>query len=241
MPEVRPLTAEEWQAATQKHVVFGHQSVGGNILDGVRALAAEERIPFSIVESRSDTSGANIVHFTIGRNGEPLQKIDDFSNAVAAGAARGTDVAMMKLCYVDFSAQTDAAALAERYIGAVERLQAEHPGTVLVAITAPLTTRQTGPKAWIKRLLGRTPAGYEANLRRGEFNERVRERFAESGLLFDLAGVESRGAEFEYRGRRVESLNPAITTDGGHLNQEGQRRVATAFVRFLAGVGRSTD
>lgn len=241
MPEVQPLTREEWNAAAEQHVVFGHQSVGGNILEGVRALAAELDVEFRIAESRSGTDGVNVAHFKIGRNEEPLLKIEDFSNAVEAGAIRGMDLAMMKLCYIDFTAQTDARALAGRYIAAVERLQTDHPETAFVAVTAPLTTLQGGPKAWVKRLLGRAPAGYEENLRRTEFNEQVRARFAGSGRLFDLASVESQGAGFEYRGSRVESLNPGMTTDGGHLNEEGRRRVATAFIRFLAGASPSDD
>lgn len=241
MGEQRPLANQEWQAAAQQRVVFGHQSVGENILEGVRALAAEQRVALDVVESRANPGAGSIIHFKIGENGQPVTKIEDFRSAIEFGAANGMDVAMMKLCYLDFAAETDAVTLAQRYIALLEELQESHPGTRFVAITAPLTTVQTGPKAWAKRVLGRAPAGYETNLRRWEFNEKVRARFADTGQLFDLARIESGSSRFEYRGHRVESLQEVLTSDGGHLNDAGRRLVASAFVRFLAEIGDIGD
>ena len=152
------------------------------------------------------------------------------------------DVAVLKLCYIDFTADTDGRALAGKYTTAMNALQHQYPQTRFVAATAPLTTVQTGPKAWIKILLGRKPAGYLENARRADFNDQLRSTVSEA-VLFDLARLEATAAgsqnTFDLDGRTIESLDPALTSDGGHLNESGEKSIAAAFVRFLAGLGRS--
>jgi hypothetical protein len=100
-------------------------------------------------------------------------------------ALDGVDMVLLKLCYADFTESTDAASLAREYAGTLGKLQSRHPATHFIAVTAPLTTVQTGPKAWIKRMLGKTPYGVAESARRHEFNELLRARFPEPAL-FDL-------------------------------------------------------
>jgi hypothetical protein len=69
----------------------------------------------------------------------------------------------------------------------------------------------------------------------------MRERFADEGLLFDLAALEARMPDggrcvVSYRGRQVPAMNPAFTKDGGHLNGAGRAFVADQFVAFLRGL-----
>jgi len=229
------VTAAEWDTLAARRVLFGHQSVGVNILNGVQALAADAGAPLAVKEERSPGGVPGIAHFKVGRNGDPLGKIADFAAAVEAGADRPADIALMKLCYVDISPETDVRQLAERYGGTLDRLAAQFPRTTFVAVTAPLTAVQSGLKARVKRLLGRAPDGVAANARRTEFNALLRARFGPQGRLFDLARCESATAGAErFQGRPVETLDPALTSDGGHLNELGARRVAAQFVKFLA-------
>ena len=140
------------------------------------------------------------------------------------------------------TADTDAKQIASAYVQAVEDLQKRHPQTAFVAVTTPLTTIQTGPKAWVKRALGKTPAGYVENARRDEFNAVLRQKFA-ANRLFDVARLEAQGGAqpvlFDYEGRTLEALDPALTSDGGHLNDAGKRVVGSAFVKFLANLDAS--
>ena len=151
--------------------------------------------------------------------------------------AQQADIALLKLCYIDFTADTDAQQVAGQYIETLDRLSQEFPHTTFVAVTTPLTTLQTGPKAWIKRLLGRLPSGYADNARRQEFNELLRLHYGPQGRLFDLARIEAGGAdEQQYQGRPIEVLNPALAADDGHLNAQGEKVVAARFIKFIAGL-----
>ncbi len=231
------ITTPEWQALEKKRVIFGHQSVGYNILNGVTRLADRSGVKIDIHEQRTAASGQGISHFTIGKNGDPLSKIQDFAAAIDAGAAQGADIALMKLCYVDFNADTNARQVADNYIATLESLSQRHPGTNFVAVTAPLQAAQTGPKAWLKRFMGKQPNGYSDNARRAEFNTLLRERYLPAGRLFDLARIESNPndtyCKVNVGGQEVEALCPELTNDGGHLNERGQELVATAFINII--------
>lgn len=232
------ISASEWQALEKKRVVFGHQSLGRNILNGVEHLADRNGAKIAIHEQRTAPAVNGISHFTIGKNGDPMSKILDFAAAIDAGAAQGADVALMKLCYVDFNATTDARQVANDYISSLESLTQRHPEINFVAVTAPLTVVQTGPKAWIKQLIGRQPNGYLDNVRRAEFNKQLRERYLTTGRLFDIAKVETesigKSCMAHVDGQAVEALCPELTNDGGHLNERGQELVATAFLSLIS-------
>lgn len=235
-----PVTdiAEDLQRVADKRIVFAHQSVGNDILSGITAMARRSQQQIEIVEGReAPADWHGIVHFKVGTNGDPQAKIRDFVQTLENGSLQSADVAVLKLCYIDFDSSTDVEGLAQQYGDAIEQLQAKYPDTRVVATTAPLTTIQTGPKAWVKRLLGRTPSGYEDNYRRHLFNERLRARFDEA-RLFDLARAEAAASQgghtFEFNSQQIEAMNPALTYDGGHLNERGQEAVSSAFLDFIA-------
>lgn len=242
-PLPQPPTAEQWQRVAQMRIVFGHQSVGGNILDGIRQAADAQHVPLVLTESRTPLAGAGIQHFKVGHNEQPEGKLTDFRTVLADNFAAGTpapDVALLKLCYIDFGQSVDPKQLAQHYITTVDDLAREHPETVFVPMTSPLTTVQTGPKAWLKKALGKDPGGYAANARRQVFNETLRARYQADRLLFDVAALESGNGQshVESGDARIEVLNPLLTYDDGHLNMEGQQLVGGALVAHLATVRR---
>lgn len=235
MATVPPVTPAQWQAVAQQRILFGHQSVGRNILDGVRDLAAAAGVSIPMQESRGPAVAPGLTHFAVGSNGDPLAKISDFAAAVDGGAA--ADIALMKLCYIDFSGAQDPTQVAAAYCDTLDALRGRHAQTTFVAVTVPLTTVQGGPKALVKRMLGRTPDGQAENERRQVFNEALRARNG-AGRLFDLAAIEAgRGG----KQGAAPCLDPALTSDGGHLNDQGARLVAAAFVGFLAGLHPSPE
>jgi hypothetical protein len=232
------VSSEELKAAASRRVIYAHQSIGNNILDGMRALASAGNVSLNIVKTRAPAAGgAGVFHFAVGENGFPEGKIEDFERTLAGGTA-GAQVALLELCYVDFGPDTNGRTLAEHYASALQQLQARYPETRFVAMTAPLTTIQTGPRAWIKRMLGREPAGYAENARRSDFNAVIRLDFSAQGTLFDVAALESSGAgtatQFERNGQTIPALDPALSEDGGHLNDSGKAVVGAALVKFLA-------
>ena len=240
MIDLKPIetsaTVGDWHAVSGLKIAFGHQSVGADVIDGIELLARETGVPMSIKATRNPLSAPALHHFAIGENGAPDSKLLDFSGSIAETIGGSADVAFMKLCYVDFNGTTDANELARKYISTLESLSLQFPNTTFVALTAPLTTVQSGPKALVKKLLGRHPAGYEGNASRKVFNDAVRSRYGDSNRLFDIAAIESGFGRhrIEYDGKLVEVLDPALTYDGGHLNDRGKRLVAGALVHHLA-------
>jgi hypothetical protein len=225
-------------------VLFGHQSVGTNVLAGLSALAREAGVAVPVMEVRAGepVPGGTIGHLLVGENGRPASKLAAFAAALG-DPARAPDLALVKLCYVDLSADTDAAALFASYQETLARLPARYPRTTFVPVTAPLTTVQTGPRALVKSLLGRAPAGVAENERREAFNVLLRGAYADQAI-FDLARVESTRPDgtperTAWHGQVVPALVPAYTGDGGHLNADGQRRAARALLRTLAAAARA--
>ena len=235
MTQREKVSKEEWMVLVQRHIIFGHQSVGNNILSGVRTLAKQAGVNLPVTESRSSGSSPGITHFKVGRNEDPLSKIKDFVSVVEGCAVQKADIALMKLCYIDFDSRTNAKKLAEEYCSSLDQLSRQFPRTNFIAVTTPLTTIQSGPKAWVKQLLGRTPSGYAENARRQEFNDFLRTHYYWQGRLFDLAKIEAGGADnCQFQGRPLEILNPALTDDGAHLNSLGEQYVAAKFLKFIA-------
>jgi hypothetical protein len=177
------LIKADVEAAAKQRVLFGHQSVGVNILDGVRALADENNVKLTITESRSDHGKTPaIFQFMVGRNGDPLGKIKDFVSASSSFA--DIDVAMVKICYVDLNRNSDATAVAKTYADAIKDLQRGRPSTRFIAVTSPLTT--SGAKAWVKSLIRGSSPELAENAKRKEFNDYLRKEF-DKDHLFDLA------------------------------------------------------
>jgi len=232
------------QSAAERRIFFGHQSVGLNLLEGMQQLAKREGVSLRIVEARPPgVDAGTLAHAAMEENGDPLKKLRSFKRAFTSGAAAGADLAFLKFCYVDITADTDVSALFAAYRTTMAEVQAASPGTTFLHVTAPLQSVEGGIRGRLKRVLGRPLGGTAHNARREEFNELLRREYEGKAPLFDLARVESTRPDgsFEtapWNGREVRALVPAYTEDGGHLNGEGQLRAAEALVSVIASPGR---
>jgi hypothetical protein len=234
-------TRLDLEAVARRAILFGHQSVGMNILDGVQMLAAREGVALQVVDVSAAPVAAprTLAHIFVGENSSPTTKLDGFARALGAMPPDAPDIALVKFCYVDFEPGTDSAALFARYQATVADLRARHPDTRFVHVTAPLSTVQAGPKAWVKRLLGRSPYGLVENAKREDFNALLRKAYAGKEPVFDLALVESTlpdgtRSTVTLNGRTLPVLASPYTDDGGHLNEEGRLRAARELVAVLA-------
>ena len=223
----------------QKRIYFAHQSVGGNLLDGVAILSRRAGVPLRIVETPSAAGIApgTLAHFFVPENGAPLHKLANFEKALGSGSP--VDIALVKFCYVDIDANTDAAALFARYQQTLAEVRARNPQTTFVHVTLPLTTAQTGWKALAKRLLGRAPYGTIENVRREQYNMLLRRAYAGREPLFDLARVESTAPDgsavtVTWDGSVAPAMAKDYTDDGGHLNERGRVVAARALIAVLA-------
>jgi hypothetical protein len=237
-----PVSDAVWRDAGSERIWFGHQSVGGNILDGLRELGAGTSAPLHIVGSRTATDARPALYeFHIGENGRPETKMADFAAALAPLGDTASGVALFKYCFLDITPGTNVDALFAQHRATVRALQAQHPHLTFVHVTAPLTRDETGPKRLLKQLLGK-PTTRDANRRRNAFNAMLRREFA-SEPIFDLARVESTRpdgarAAFTAGGDSVFTLAPEYTDDGGHLNAAGRRAAAAELVATLARVAK---
>lgn len=229
------------QAISQARILFAHQSVGRNILDGVRDLVRETGVTLRIErfdEGTQAPAGPGLFHVQVGKNGVPDTKIASFGRLLASNG--GFDVALLKLCYEDVARDAQGQdGLLGRYEAMVSKVGSASPGTRLVHVTTPLRSQPAGWKTPLKRLLGREVEGDADNTLRNAYNRNLLARFGDGkALVFDLARLEStlpdgRRSAFDHDGKPVHTLAADYTDDGGHLNEAGRRHAAAAFVRTL--------
>ena len=221
-------------------VYFGHQSVGANVLEGVRELggtADSAALPIVRTREVASVTGPGLVEFTIGENGDPASKSRDFASVIDAKRDSTPAVALFKYCYLDITPETDVGAMFAAHRDTVRALQARHPELTFVHVTAPLTTVEPTPKLLLKRLLGK-PSSRDVNRKRNEFNALVRREFS-GEPIFDLARIESSRPDgsrafFTAGSDTVYTLAPELTDDGGHLNAAGRRAAALEFLSVLS-------
>ncbi len=234
------VPAAAWDALAKLKVYFGHQSVGHNILDGVRALMkdAPGGARLDIRETSDPAAFAQPVfaHAAIGKNTAPLSKIEHFRQVLESGVGDAADIAFFKLCYVDIHGGTDVEALIRAYDEAIAALQTRFPKLAIPVVTVPLTAIPSGFKESVKKLLGRGEPDKAANVKREAFNAHLRGKYGP--LVFDLAALESTAPDgarttFAAEGGAIPALYPGYTTDGGHLNAEGGRIAAAGLLIYL--------
>lgn len=242
MRTIGELTDAARAGLAARRIFFGHQSVGGNIMAGVADLVREQpALALKIVglDEAGSPTGGFFAHARIGRNEHPATKTDEFARLLDEGLASRVDIAFHKYCYADILENTDAKAVFQHYQQTMTRLRGAYPRVTFVHVTTPLMAVQSGPKALAKKMLGRAPDHYQADFRREQFNELMRREYAGREPLFDLAAIEStapdgRQETISFQGTNGRTLFAPYTSDGGHLNEMGRRRVAEELLVLLA-------
>jgi len=227
----------------QRRILFGHQSVGENLLDGIKQLSATASVPVRVeeVNAASRVSPGVMGHALIAENEHPYKKLKSFEQLMERQRA-GLDIAFMKFCYVDFTPETNVKELFASYQATMDNLRKKNPGTTFVHVTAPLTVVGGGPKAQLKYFFGLAPLyGTMENMRREEFNNLLRQAYKGREPVFDLARVEStslngKAESVKWKGSVVPVLIPEYSDDGGHLNATGKLKAARELISVLAGI-----
>ena len=241
-PTVKDVPISSWKKLSEKKIIFGHQSVGYNIIDGIRDLMKEHpQIKLNIVETadKSDFKEGLFAHVGVGKNREPESKTHTFARLMEGGIGGKADIAFFKFCYVDANDRTDIQKLFRDYESTLFRLREAYPETIFIHVTMPLTSIQIGPKAWVKKILGRQIRGIDDNIKRNQFNDMLRKEGEGKAPIFDLAKIESTFPDgtrslLRKNGEVIYSLVPDYTHDGGHLNPFGRKIIAEQLLVFLA-------
>ena len=229
------LTRDDWDVVRAHTVYFGHQSIGENVLDGLRAIAAQEGWPeLRVVEGTTAPAGNPVLlHSKVGQNGDPISKITAFRNGLDAGAGARAEVALMKFCFWDVRADTDVTRVFAEYQNAVKSIGERFPALSLVHATVPLVVEDNDWRAQIRRLLGKPLPTDLDNSTRESLNVKIRAAYSER--VFDIARAEEDRAA---RRGAVPYLSADFSSDGAHLNDAGRRHVAAEFVRSVAAAAR---
>jgi hypothetical protein len=213
------IPVEYLDKARKLRVLFTHQSVGGNILEGLQDLSQQKSDRYAIsieadVAPDWYKTNTGIGEFTPGQNEKPLTKTSGFKELIdAKGYGKMVDVAMMKLCYVDFENPT---ATWNSYRDTMLYLEKKYPNVRYVWWTMPVADKGLNE--------------------RETYNKLVRDYAkANNKILFDIADIESSDPQ----GRRVtnngvQALFAGYTDDGGHLNSAASQRVARGIWWLLA-------
>ena len=241
-PSIKDVPVSSWEHLSQKKIYFGHQSVGNNIIDGIRDLMKENpQIKFNIVETanESDFNVGVFAHSRVGKNVDPKSKIDEFVSFIDKGIGKEADFAALKFCYVDIAAGTNANNVFNDYSDSILQLKKKHPDTTIIHFTVPLTTTKTTWKTWIKKLIGKKTWEYDDNIKRNEYNEMLLKKYEGKEPVLDIAKIESTfpdGTRFSFTkdGKTYYSMVPEYTYDGGHLNEVGRKKVAEQLLILLA-------
>lgn len=236
-----PALRAQLEQLAQRRVFFAHQSVGANLIEGLQALARDNGVPLQLRDVARDANVPNQTfgHVFVGENGKPLAKLDEYRDRLAKQQSTPPDLAMVKLCFLDFTADTDPKAVFARYQADLAALRAQLPTTRFVHVTTPITTIESGPKAWLKRLSGRLPWGVVENQKREQYNQLLRTAYAGREPLFDLAKLESTAQDGSRTlttsgNTQTAALTAAYTSDGSHLNEHGERIAARGLAEVLA-------
>ena len=227
------LTRRDWDAARARTVFFGHQSVGENILDGLRQIAEAERWPaLRVVDARQAANAEpRLIHQKVGQNGDPASKIVGFREALASGPGAQADIALMKFCFWDIRRDTDVDRVFEQYRREMAEISRQFPRLTLLHATVPLVVEDRDLRARVRRLVGRSAPTDVDNAKREQLNQKIRATYGDR--VFDIARAEQEPGR---NGAGVPYLAAAFSSDGAHLNDAGRREVAAEFVRTLAAI-----
>lgn len=247
---LQSISETAWQSLATKKIIFGHQSVGFNIIEGMEDLRQENQfIDLKIIANAEpwEVKTPGFVHFQIGENTQPQTKINDFVRVVETTEQQGSiDLAFFKFCYVDIGPDTNINEVFEQYQQAMQRLIQAFPKTTFIHVTVPLESEAGSIKRWARQVKNfseqfahRGKSRYSSNFYRHQFNQLIRQAYQEKAPVFDLAQIESTFPDghqqiFSVNGKQYWSLVPDYTDDGGHLNQLGRRVVAEKLLIFLA-------
>ena len=243
LPSIKDIPNSSWEKLSQKKIYFGHQSVGFNIIDGIKDLMKEnQQIKLNIVETSEPEALDNplFAHSRVGSNMDPKSKTDAFASLMDKGIGDRADIAFFKFCYVDIGGQTHVQEIFTHYKDTLVRLRAKYPKTTFVHVTVSLGTSIATLKTRIKTLMGKKDIWeYDANIRKNEFNDLLRKEYSGKEPIFDLAYVEStfpdgRRSTFTKAGETYYSMAPEYTYDDGHLNETGRKRAAEQLLVLLA-------
>lgn len=202
-------------------VLFGHESVGFNVIQGLERLGGQvPRYRLDIghmIEPWWYRQHSGLGEFFVRNMNNVPGKATAFEQKLRSGVGDLVQVASLKLCWADLQPSAPAGAadtIFTAYTGVLERMQQAYPNVKFVYWSMPLR-RDT-----------------QMADERQHFNERLAVYAKRHKVIvFDIADIESHkpdGNVFTDEAGHL-SLWDGYTQDRGHLNEVGAARVARAW------------
>lgn len=253
-PSINQVPEATLAKVSEKQILFGHASVGGNIAEGLQDLVKEyPKIKLNVTENERPltVNNAGFFHFHLLKEGLPASKItfakiDTFANLIKEKTPKKPDIAFFKLCWADITPYTDTSKVFSYYRDTMAKLRREFPQTTFVQFTVPLA-RETGGfdrftqdiKGGVRSLLRIPQPNIFDNKTINELNTLIRKEYQGQPTFFDIAQIEStfpdgKRQEFSSNGKKYFSIVPDYTSDMGHLNEKGRKVVAEQLLILLS-------
>jgi len=238
---LKEISGEMIEIFGKRRILFGHKSVGYNILSGVEDIRKSDgRFKGMNIKELKEDSGelteGGIYHLQNGKNGFPKDKCDAFKKLLSdKGIGSRVDIAFFKLCYVDFRPDPNVQEIFDYYVKTIDSVKNQFPKLKIIHVTVPLTAHTWGAKSYLRNLF----KGDLTNVRRNEFNKLLITKYKNKDFIYDLASVESthpdgKRESFRYKGEDFFALAKQYSRDGGHLNQLGSFHAAKELLLVLS-------
>ena len=232
-----PEIYKKIKVISQKNIYFGHRSVGENIIIGLNKIISENGQNELIIKELKDNSkfeGNYFIHSNIGNNGDPKSKFEEFTSIVNNLANKNLDIAMMKLCFVDITKNTNIDDVFKSYVAMIDSLKNKYPDLTIIHFSVPLKSKPSLINNIKDIIKGRNNYDPQDNLARNKFNELLFSKYSKEDI-FDLAEVESTYPDGKREsiivdGKPCYFLIKDYTDDGGHLNESGRQTVAEKLI-----------
>jgi len=128
--------AVRWGAVAGRTIYFGHQSVGRDLIAGIKRLNHDGAIGLSLIQTEDPTSltGPAFVHFLAGSNRDYASKNAALLRLLKTRKQADEAIVLLKYCYVDIGGDLDPDTLFSAYCEMMETIQSSIP-------TSPSCTR----------------------------------------------------------------------------------------------------
>ena len=236
------LSDNQIDAISSKRILFGHASVGNNIIQGIEEIIKQKefnKICVRVLKNKNEKIIESCIYHCInGRNGFPKLKCDNFKNLLSSdNLGNNLDIAFFKFCYVDFERDSNVEEIFKYYVKTVDEIQTKYPHLKIIHVTSPLYAHSYTLKSKIKNII----IGDIANVKRNQYNDLLRKKYEDNAPIYDLAKIESTKPNgereyFSYDDNIIFSLTKIFTDDGGHLNKLGRRFAAKELLDLLASI-----
>jgi hypothetical protein len=242
LSEFNNITSQDMDKIRNLSILFGHQSVGRNIMNGLIDLRNQNstyNLTITPSDLNADVTSANydsgniFGHQNSGSNGDPDSKNNEFFNFLNNNTQK-IDVAFLKYCYVDVMnspASLNAQNVFDNYKTLADSFKTENSNVTLVHFTAALMVNTTS-----------SLDNYQRNL----YRQLIINEYSGSDYIFDLSDLESYRngsySTFVYNGTTYLSLDSYYTSDGGHPDSnDADQMIAKALLVLLKKVAEENS